>query len=99
MPDLNRDVFFSVVIPAHNEEECIADTIEAIVKEFFSQSIHDYELLVVNDNSTDGTEAVLQKLATSYSPVRYINNAAPHGFGFAVRRGLLSGRCCLHCHV
>ncbi|REJ91847.1 MAG: glycosyltransferase family 2 protein [Planctomycetota bacterium] len=81
-------VFLSVVIPAHNEEGCVRETVESILAAFAERNIADCEILVINDNSTDGTEKVLQSLANSHPQVRYINNDPPHGFGFAVRRGL-----------
>lgn len=80
--------FFSIVIPAHNEEGAIAETCGVIARTFAREGIADYEILVINDNSTDGTEAELQRLAHEIPVLRYLNNTPPHGFGFAVRRGL-----------
>ena len=77
----------SVVIPAHNEEGSMAGTLTVLTTELDQEKI-DYEVLVVNDNSRDGTEEIL-KLAAQRNPrVRYINNRPPNGFGFAVRAGL-----------
>jgi len=83
-----RQVFLSVVIPVHNEAENIANTCTAVTEEFRRNDIGDYEILVVNDNSTDDTEAILKALAEQDARVRYLNNAASMGFGFAVRTGL-----------
>jgi|GEM_PF-28453 len=77
----------SVVIPAHNEEGCILQTLESICQLLAQKSIP-YEILVVNDNSSDRTEEILQKINSENSKVRYINNYYPNGFGFAVRCGL-----------
>ncbi len=87
--------FFSIVIPAHNEEGCIAATCEAIAARFAREGIADYEICVVNDNSRDRTEAVLQELSARLPAVRYVNNSPPNGFGYAVRKGLESfaGEC------
>ena len=87
--------FFSIVIPAHNEEGCIASTCEAIAGRFAREGIADYEICVVNDNSRDRTEEILKDLAARIPFVRYVNNAPPNGFGFAVRKGLESfaGQC------
>ena len=87
--------FFSIVIPAHNEAGGIAATCEAIAARFAREGIADYEICVVNDNSRDRTEAVLQELAGRLPAVRYVNNSPPNGFGFAVRKGLESfaGEC------
>src|SRR5215218_10478685 len=68
-------MLLSVLIPAYNE--CL-----------FKENIP-HELLVVNDNSSDDTELVLEELAKSICTLRHITNHAPHnGFGFAVRMGL-----------
>jgi dolichol-phosphate mannosyltransferase len=44
--------------------------------------------LIVNDNSTDNSDAVIAKLAKSHATVRSIDNSPPNGFGLAVRAGL-----------
>ncbi len=77
----------SVIIPAYNEVECIASTTKTLVAELNRQGI-EHEILVVNDHSTDGTEAVLQDLASSISTFRYLNNSHANGIGLAVRNGL-----------
>lgn len=79
----------SIVIPAHNEEGCIASTVEGLFQ-MLSQEKIQHEILVINDNSKDQTEAILRTLMTSIPTLRYINNQPPNGFGFAVRRGLES---------
>jgi dolichol-phosphate mannosyltransferase len=78
---------FSILIPAHNEEGCIVETVESITQKLEKEGI-DYEILIVNDNSCDRTEELLQKLSLQTSKVRYINNYFPNGFGFAIRCGL-----------
>lgn len=85
---MNPAPFFSIIIPAHNEEGCIAETCQAITQRFAGENIVDFEILVVNDSSRDRTEAILKDLATQYPAMRYVNNAPPNGFGFAVRKGL-----------
>jgi dolichol-phosphate mannosyltransferase len=81
----------SVVIPAHNEEGVIAETVRGITAALQAAAIP-YEILVVNDNSTDGTESAMIALGRSDPAVRYVNNVPPNGFGFAVRRGLAEFR-------
>jgi dolichol-phosphate mannosyltransferase len=84
----------SIVIPAYNEEESITETIDQI-EEAFSQVSIDHEILVVNDNSKDNTEQVLEELSIKYPAVKYVTNLGPNGFGYAVRYGLerYSGDC------
>lgn len=89
---MNPPPFLSIVIPAHNEEGCIGETCRAIQAEFKRSAIDDYEILVINDNSHDGTESILQAMASEDSHLRYLNNEPPNGFGFAVRKGLATFR-------
>lgn len=79
----------SVVIPAHNEEDCIEDTLRALHNELCAEEI-EHEILVVNDNSSDTTEHILIALRHEIATLNYVNNTPPHGFGFAVRKGLES---------
>ena len=81
----------SVVIPAHNEEGHIADTVRNLSGALLAAGIT-YEILVVNDSSSDGTERILAAMSAADSGLRYVNNVPPNGFGFAVRRGLAEFR-------
>lgn len=81
----------SVVVPAHNEEGHVAETARSIYSALSEAGIH-HEILVVNDNSSDRTEEILQQLQAEIPTLRHINNAPPHGFGFAVRCGLAEFR-------
>lgn len=51
--------FFSVIIPLYNKEKFIKNTLESVL----NQSFEDFELLIVNDGSTDGGEAVVQSFS------------------------------------
>jgi dolichol-phosphate mannosyltransferase len=81
----------SVVIPAHNEEGRIESTVRLFAETLARERI-DHEILVVNDNSADGTEGVLRRMHAELPRVRFINNPPPNGFGFAVRTGLAAFR-------
>lgn len=77
----------TVLIPAHNEATCIQSTIRRVLQALESARIP-HEVLVINDNSTDHTERLLQEMVAAHPGVRYVNNEPPHGYGFAVRKGL-----------
>jgi dolichol-phosphate mannosyltransferase len=77
----------SAVIPAHNEEASIEETVDGLVKALEEANI-DYEILVVDDSSTDRTRAVVQHMAAENARIRYHESHYPRGFGFAVRAGL-----------
>lgn len=84
----------SVVIPAHNEEGSIADTVRALSATLSAATIPN-EILVVDDHSMDRTAEVLAQLAAEISTLRVLENTGPGGFGYAVRYGLerYSGDC------
>jgi dolichol-phosphate mannosyltransferase len=77
----------SVVIPAHNEAGSIARTVGGIARTLERESI-DYEVLVVDDASTDGTSAVVEELAADNGRVHCYRSHYSRGFGLAVRAGL-----------
>jgi dolichol-phosphate mannosyltransferase len=77
----------SVIIPARNEENSVAGTIQNLYLHLKHRRIL-HEILAVNDSSRDSTERVLRSLQRSIPTFRYINNPPPNGFGLAVRKGL-----------
>jgi dolichol-phosphate mannosyltransferase len=77
----------SVVIPAHNEVNSIAETVESSVNELERAGIP-YEILVVDDASGDGTAEVVNAIAEQNPRVRYLRSHLPPGFGYAIRAGL-----------
>jgi dolichol-phosphate mannosyltransferase len=80
-------VKLSVVIPAHNEAEVVGSTVRDLTRELEAASL-DYEIVVVDDGSTDGTPGVLAELESANDRVVGVRNEGEHGFGFAVRAGL-----------
>ena len=77
----------SVIIPARNEADNLTECISEISKEFRHHSI-DFEILVIDDGSTDNTAVVTKLISESISSVKCIRNEGENGFGRAVRLGL-----------
>lgn len=77
----------SVVIPAHNEVDSIADTVLATARELDQAGI-DYEIIVVDDASGDGTGDVVRRIGEQNVNVSCVRSPLPPGFGHAVRAGL-----------
>jgi dolichol-phosphate mannosyltransferase len=77
----------SLVIPAHNEQDNLAPTVSEIVAALDDARIP-FEIVLVNDNSTDGTDRVAQALAEERKEIRIVTRSKLPGFGRAIRAGL-----------
>jgi dolichol-phosphate mannosyltransferase len=77
----------SVVIPARDEEGCIEQTLVDVATTLLREQIP-YELVVVDDGSTDQTPALVRHVMERYAGVRLVINSGAHGFGLAVRTGI-----------
>lgn len=78
----------TIVVPAYNEEQRLGATLKRMLAYFDAQP-YPYEILVVSDGSTDGTNALTQTIADHRSEVRLISYQPNHGKGYAVRQGML----------
>jgi dolichol-phosphate mannosyltransferase len=77
----------SIVIPAYNEADTIGATVAEIAAQF-ERAGREYEILVVDDASSDATEATLDELEKRFPRLRHVSNPGPNGYGYAVRTGL-----------
>jgi glycosyltransferase involved in cell wall biosynthesis len=76
----------SVILPAYNEEKVIAGTIADILP-VLQDWAQDFELVVVNDGSSDQTGAILASIAQSDPHVRVIMHEVNRGYGAALASG------------
>ena len=77
----------SVVIPARDEEGCICSTVEHLSVELRLQNVP-YEIVVVDDGSSDRTWELLQDLSLRLAQLKPVQNIGPKGFGRAIICGL-----------
>lgn len=73
----------TIVIPAHNEQEIIGDTIRNI-EDVLNL---DYEIIVINDHSTDDTGKIVGELIKKYSNLKLVDNDTGRGFADALKKG------------
>jgi dolichol-phosphate mannosyltransferase len=81
----------TLIVAALNEELVIAETVGQIV-EVVEGRFADYELLLVNDGSTDGTGQVMDRLAVANPRLRVFHHARNMGLGSSYRRGIVEAR-------
>jgi dolichyl-phosphate beta-glucosyltransferase len=82
--------FFSLIIPAHNEANRLPGTLQQAIAYLQTQP-YDFEVLVVENCSTDNTFALAQEFADQHPQVRVLSNTQ-RGKGLAVKRGMLEAR-------
>jgi len=78
----------SVFFPAYNEEKNIKSTVESAIK-ILQEIAGKWEVIVVNDGSTDRTQSIVEKLIKKYpDEVRLISHNPNKGYGGALKTGL-----------
>lgn len=80
---------WSVVVPAFNEALRLPPYLDDIIA-YFEGRGDGYEVIVVDDGSTDGTAAHVHQVSLSHPSVRVLRLASNHGKGAAVRAGMLA---------
>jgi len=83
-------VFLSIIIPAYNEETRLPDTLNK-VGSFLGTQSYSYEVLIVNNNSTDRTEEIIKDYCSRYPDMHGLFEKNP-GKGAAVRCGMLQAQ-------
>ncbi len=83
-----KSIYLSIIIPAYNEAERITGTLRSI-DAYLRNGIIPYEILVVNDGSTDSTASVVTDLVPEIAHLKLVNNTENHGKGWVVRQGML----------
>lgn len=85
--------FVSIFIPAHNEEYTIEATVRSICcMDYYYNNKINFEVIVVNDGSTDNTGTILSKLKNEFNNLRIITRSPPKsgkGKGFVLNDALI----------
>ena len=80
---MNNDLV-SIIMPSHNTAKFIGDSIRSVL----AQTYRNWELIVVDDASNDGTENVVEEFVTADSRIRYFKNESNRGAAYSRNRAL-----------
>jgi glycosyltransferase involved in cell wall biosynthesis len=87
------DKSISFVLPAYNEEENIEKAIRSIIEVAEGLNLGDYEVIAVNDGSSDKTGEIMDRLKEENQRVRAVHHPTNLGYAEALKNGFTSARC------
>ncbi|HIK38766.1 MAG: glycosyltransferase [Geminocystis sp.] len=83
-----RDCLVSVVMPVYNGEKYLEEAVESIL----AQSLPDFELIIINDGSTDKSLEILESLYKKDSRIKLLNNVRNRGIVDCLNKGIKQAR-------
>jgi glycosyltransferase involved in cell wall biosynthesis len=84
----NYDIKVSVIVPTYNREKTISRTIDSVLE----QTYKNFELIIVDDASTDNTESIVKNYQKQYKEIIYIKYNQNKGANFARNLGIKKAR-------
>lgn len=81
----------SVIFPAYNEAENI-EVCVIVAHAILREMVDEFEVIVVDDGSSDGTGAVCSELLKRFNNLRVISNKSNQGYGSALKTGFMNSR-------
>ena len=81
----------SAVMPAYNEEDCIEQATENL-RAALAECTEEFEIILVDDGSTDRTPEIADRLAAAHPEVRAIHHKPNAGYGASLKDGFLAAR-------
>lgn len=84
--DMNNSV--SIIIPALNEAGNVENAVSNITQALEKRNITDFEILIIDDGSTDETYQIVNDLCMKNNHISIFHNRAPKGLGYNFRMGV-----------
>ena len=85
MQKIKDNNLVSIIMPAFNSEKTIVNAIKSVI----NQSYKTWELIIINDCSSDNTLEVINKYAVNHFNIRLINLNKNYGAGYSRNQGIL----------
>jgi glycosyltransferase involved in cell wall biosynthesis len=85
---MNKNPYLSVIIPAYNEVSRLPETLIDVDAKL-STAKYSYEILVINDGSTDGTAEMVRRFLHIVKNLRLVDNEKNKGKGGVIKQGML----------
>lgn len=84
-----RGILISIILPIYNVKPYISDCLDSLLNQ--ELKFDDYEIICVNDGSTDGSEVIVSEYACKYKNIRLVNQknqgvSRVRNIGFGKRR-------------
>jgi NAD(P)-dependent dehydrogenase (short-subunit alcohol dehydrogenase family) len=77
----------TVLLPALNEEKNLRPTVEQVIQAL-KVTMDDFEIIIINDGSSDNTRKIADEIANLYSNIIVVHNATPRGLGHVYAQGI-----------
>ena len=85
-PSITLNQGISLILPCHNEKDNLKPVVESALKTL-KEIAREFEIIIVDDGSTDGTGELAEKLVKTYPQVRLVQHPKNLGYGSALRSG------------
>ena len=83
-----KNIYISIIVPVYNVEMYLRDCLDSILNQDYS----DYEIICVNDASTDNSREILCEYAVKYSKIRIITHLENKGLSAARNTGIANAK-------
>ena len=76
----------SIIVPCYNEK----DTIKLIIDKIYNKQLDNFEVIIVDDNSIDGSKGIIDDLKNNFSNLKIIHHDQNFGKGRAIKNGIIN---------
>jgi len=81
----------SIILPAYNEAKRLRDSVEKIV-EYLKENVSEFEIIIAEDGSKDGTDRIARELAERYEFIRHLHSKERLGRGKALNNAIRNAK-------